>query len=91
MGWNQTISTEVMKMTRRTAARELAEVGLTHAEGKAILKAIQQEFVKQQVHEYSTFWRICEDCLIPQRRKDVRTQRLETVYGKVTVVAPRHL
>lgn len=29
MGWNETISTAVMTITRRTAAHELAEIGLT--------------------------------------------------------------
>lgn len=90
MGWNETTSTDVMTMTRRTAALELAEIGLTHAEGKAMLKAVQQEIVKQQIHEYSTFFRICPRCLRMRRRKDTRRRKLDTVFGQVAINAPRH-
>jgi len=64
-------------------------LGLTLAEGKAILKDIQQIVVQQQVSSGLAPCRDCPDCGKPRRRKGYHDLSLRTVFGHLRVKRPR--
>jgi hypothetical protein len=64
-------------------------IGLTLTEAKALLAELQQRIVQDQVAEYVTCARVCPDCMALRRLRDRRTRTLQTLFGTVTVAAPR--
>jgi hypothetical protein len=64
-------------------------LGLTLAEGKAILKEIQQIVVQQQLAEGLAACRQCPDCGQARRSKGYHDLSLRTVFGHLTVKSPR--
>src|SRR5260370_9048164 len=69
----------------RKGVNDPTERGLTLQDGKAILNGIEQDIVQTQVDLQSGLCRACVHCEQPQRVKDTRKRRLDTVYGRVTV------
>jgi len=63
-------------------------LGLTLAEGKAILKALQGVVVEQQMTAYVDTQRPCAHCGHLQRSKGHTTQ-VRTVFGTISVQSPR--
>jgi hypothetical protein len=53
-----------------------AEVGLSLAEGKALLAKLQAEMVRRQLAEYVALGRVCPRCQAGLRIKDRRPRRL---------------
>jgi hypothetical protein len=60
-------------------------LGLTLAEGKAILKALQAVVVERQMTAYLKAQRSCAHCSKPCRHKGYHTLRVRTVFGTITV------
>ena len=66
-----------------------ASVGLTLADGKRTLAALQGHLVRAQVEEYCRGRRRCPRCDSQRPLKDLRTRRLLSLFGTVEVRAPR--
>ena len=64
-------------------------LGLTLAEGKTILKALQAVVVEQQMTAYLETQRPCADCGSHQRSKGYHTMQVRTVFGTISVQSPR--
>jgi hypothetical protein len=64
-------------------------LGLTLAEGKAILKALQAVVVEQQLTVYLKSQRPCGYCGRLQRSKGYHTTQVRTVFGTISVQSPR--
>jgi hypothetical protein len=60
-------------------------LGLTLAEGKTILKALQEVVVEQQMTAYLETQRPCADCGSHQRSKGYHTTQVRTVFGTIPV------
>jgi hypothetical protein len=80
--------------TREIACLEREELtpttlGLTLAEGKAILKGLQEVVVQQQLTAYLETQRPCAQCGRRQRRKGYHTTQIRTVFGTISVQSPR--
>ena len=79
----------------QTEMREIASVeredltpttlGLTLAEGKAILKGLQEVVVQQQLTAYLETQRPCAHCGHGQRSKGYHTTQVRTVFGTIPV------
>ena len=74
-----------------TGEYSAAVVGLTLADGKRILAALQHNLVRAQAEEYCRQRRVCSHCRSQRRLKDVRARRLSSLFGTVEVRAPRFL
>src|SRR5262245_21112594 len=79
--------TEVASMPRD--ALQLEELGLTLAEAKAMLAAIQRTMVMAQAQAYVTQQQTCPHCGTPRVRKGQHTRVFRTVFGTVQVPSPR--
>jgi hypothetical protein len=64
-------------------------VGLMLEDARAILKRLQTAIVVDQVEEISRTSRACPDCQIQRRIHDYRVRKLDTLFGRITVRAPR--
>jgi len=74
---------------RPTSAIAPEAVGLTLAEGKSVLAAMQTRLVQAQADGYSHLRRICSHCGSRRAIKDRRTRQLTTLFGVVQIKAPR--
>lgn len=64
-------------------------IGLTMADGKRTLAALQGHLVRAQAEEYCRGRRRCPRCGSQRPLKDLRTRRLLSLFGTVEVRAPR--
>jgi hypothetical protein len=64
-------------------------LGLTLAEGKAILKGIQQTLIQQQICSCLAPWRQCPDCGRRRHSKGYHNLSLRTVFGCLKLKSPR--
>jgi hypothetical protein len=64
-------------------------IGLTLAEGKTILAALQARLVEAQAAAYCAARRKCGHCGCARRQKDWRRRRLVTLFGTIDLRAPR--
>jgi hypothetical protein len=93
--WIETVIAGKSAAVQRVAAVERngvnapAELGLTLEDGKTILNGIEQDIIQTQVDLQSGHCRACIHCQKPQRVKDTRKRRLDTVFGRVTVQCRR--
>lgn len=69
--------------------RSLAKLGLTLAEGHALLARAQDVMVSQQVDEWMSGETHCRRCGTLLSHKDSRSIVVRTVYGNVAVRSPR--
>jgi len=60
-----------------------ATVGLTLAEGKALLASLQQQVVTTQVQQHAAAFKSCPQCGDPLRTQGLYKSTLRSVYGKV--------
>ena len=65
------------------------ELGLTLADGKTVLKQVQERIVQIQIEAISAAAKACRNCGRNQRVKDLRKRQLRTVVGAVDVVCRR--
>jgi hypothetical protein len=80
--------------TREVACLERTDLkpetlGLTLAEGKMILKELQQIVVERQVSGSLLLKQTCPDCGEPRCTKGSHTLLVRTVFGQLTVRSPR--
>jgi hypothetical protein len=75
----------------RSSVDHLTEktIGLTLAEGKAILGALQTRLVEAQALAYCAARRRCRHCGRMRPLKEWRRRRLATLFGTVDLAAPR--
>jgi hypothetical protein len=66
-------------------------LGLTLAEGKAILREIQRVVVEQQAAHCVAAQRHCSACGQPRRSKGQHDLAIRTVFGHITIPSPRFL
>jgi hypothetical protein len=78
---------DVMEMERQELAMET--LGLSLAEGKAILHGVQDFVASQQISENLQRRRSCPNCGQRHPSKAAGTSTVETVFGRVAVPNPR--
>ena len=71
------------------ACQRIEEVGLTLAEAKALLSALQQQIVERQAATFLDTCRHCQACDTPLRTKGQHTITLRTLFGTITLTSPR--
>ena len=71
------------------ACQRIEEVGLTLAEAKALLSALQQQIVERQAATFLDTCRHCQACGTPLRTKGQHTITLRTLFGTITLTSPR--
>jgi hypothetical protein len=64
-------------------------IGLTLAEGKHMLAAVQRHLVEAQTEDHCRRRRCCQRCGMQRPLKDLRSRRLVSLFGTVDVRAPR--
>jgi hypothetical protein len=64
-------------------------IGLTLAEGKHMLAAVQHHLVQAQAEDHCRRRRRCQRCGGQRPLKDLRSRRLVSLFGTVEVRAPR--
>jgi hypothetical protein len=78
---------EIMSLQRTELKPET--LGLTLAEGKAILREIQRVVVEHQIAECVAAHQHCSACGQPRHSKGHHDLPLRTVFGKITIPSPR--
>jgi hypothetical protein len=81
----KSVAVQRVAAVERNGVNAPTELGLTLEDGKTILNGIEQNIIQTQVDIQSGFCRACMHCQEPQRVKDTRKRRLDTVFGRVTV------
>ena len=80
---------EVATGSDESAGSVVKPLGLTLADAKALLAAIQRHLVQAEVADYCRERRCCPRCQEQRPLKDVRSRRLNSLFGTVEVRAPR--
>ena len=62
---------------------------MTLSEGKDLLGELARLVLQTQMEEFATCARVCRDCMKLRRRRDNRTRKIQTLFGTITVDAPR--
>src|SRR4051794_1012959 len=86
-GENQSI--DVATITRPDDLAEIAHWGLTLAEGKRLLAALQQQMVAAQARSHAVRRPDCRSCGAACHVKDYRDHAVATPFGQVTLRLPR--
>ena len=82
-------SVDVMEIDRPGDLGEIGNLGLSLAEGKRLLRNVQQRVVATQAREHAGHRRNCETCGSRCQVKDYRTRQIDTAFGRVAVRLPR--
>ncbi len=80
---------DVLKINRPDDLGDIANLGLTLAEGKLLLAGLQQEIVAAQAKGHAVRRPDCRSCGEVCRVKDYRDHAVATLFGQVTVRLPR--
>jgi hypothetical protein len=88
-GWGDVDTIEVGRLERRVVGLTAEEIGLTLAEGKDLLGELARLVLQTQMEEFATCARVCRDCMKLRRRRDSRNRKIQTLFGTITVDAPR--
>src|ERR1035438_9817093 len=67
----------------------LADIGLSLAESKSLLTAVQKIVVEHQTAEYLEEQRKCPHCGDARARKGSHTVNLQTLFGNLAIDSPR--
>src|ERR1700683_669129 len=78
-----------MEINRPDDLGDIADLGLTLAEGKLLLAGIQREIVAAQARSHAARRAGCLHCGDVCRVKDYRDHAVTTLFGQVTVRLPR--
>ena len=87
----QSRSFEVMAISRPDGLGDIANLGLTLAEGKLLLAQVQQQLVAEQANTHATFRLDCQSCGGACQVKDWQPRRIATLFGEVRPKLPRFL
>jgi hypothetical protein len=82
-------SVDVMAIDRPGDLGDIADLGLTLAQGKRLVALVQQEIVTTQSRDHAVRRPNCRTCTTPCQVKDYRPHRIATVFGQVTLRLPR--
>jgi hypothetical protein len=82
-------STDIMEINRPDDLGDIADLGLTLAEGKLLLAGIQREIVEAQARDHAVRRPDCRCGSGACRVKDYRDHTVATLFGQVTVRLPR--
>jgi hypothetical protein len=82
-------SVDVMAIDRPGDLSDLADLGLTHAEGKQLLARVQQAVAAAQSRDHAVRRPECRTCGTVCQVKDYRSHQIATLFGQVTVRRPR--
>ena len=88
-GWGEVETIEVARFKRRVVGLTAEEIGLSLEEAKQVLAELQRLVLQTQMEEYTFCARVCPACLKMRRQRDGRTRTIQTLFGTVTVEAPR--
>jgi hypothetical protein len=80
---------EIILGNRATSVASPETVGLTLAEAKSVLAALQTQLVQAQADGYCDRRRTCAHCGSSRTIKDWRARQLTTLFGIIRVKAPR--
>jgi len=78
----------VLIIGRTTEELQPGDIGLSLAEAKTLISAIQAEFVSAQAAAIVEARRRCSDCKKKLHIKDWKRHRIQTVFGKVFLPSP---
>ena len=87
----QSRSVEVMAISRPDGLGEIANLGLTLAEGKRLLAHVQQQLVAEQANTHATLRPDCRSCGGTCQVKDWQSHRIATTFGEVRLKRLRFL
>jgi len=82
-------SIDVATISRADDLIDITNLGLTLAEGKRLLAALQQQIVAAQARSHAARRPDCRSCGEVCRVKDYRDHAVATLFGQVTVRLPR--
>ena len=68
---------------------DIADLGLTLAQGKQLVAVVQQQIVTAQSRDHAARRPDCRTCTIPCQVKDYRPHQIATVFGQVVLRLPR--
>ncbi len=88
-GWGEVRSHEICAVERRSIDTSEEDLGLCLAEAKSLLKEVQRALLQDQVEEIGEIARVCRFCGTYLPVHDRRQRRIDTLFGRVTVEAPR--
>jgi hypothetical protein len=87
----QSRSFELMAISRPDVLGDIANLGLTLAEGNLLLAQVQQQLVGEQAKTHATFRPDCRACGGACQVKDWQPHRIATLFGEVRLKLPRFL
>ena len=79
---------DVLKISRPDDLGDIANLGLTLAEGQLLLANLQREIVAAQAKGHAVRWPDCRSCGKVCQVKDYRNHAVATLFGHVTVRLP---
>jgi hypothetical protein len=82
-------SVDVMEISRPGDVSNLADLGLTLAQGKQLVALVQQEIVAAQSRDHAAQRPMCRSCGAACQVKDYRPHQIATVFGLVVLRLPR--
>jgi len=85
------ISVNVMEFDRPDCLEDIANLGLTLAEGKQLLARVQREVIAGQIDRHAVLRPDCRSCDGSCHVKDWRPHQIATLFGEVRVRLPRFL
>lgn len=81
---------EVQEVARiERAGLEMDTLGLTLADGKLILKKLQEGVIQEQIHDALLRFRCCPECGEARHSKGYHPIAVRTLFGNVEVNSPR--
>jgi len=80
---------DVMRINRPDDLGDIADLGLTLADGKLLLAGLQQEVVAAQARGHAVRRPDCRRCSRVCRVKDYREHAVATLFGRVRMRLPR--
>ena len=83
-------SVDVAMINRPADLGEIANLGLTLADGKLVLAGLQQAIVAAQAEGHAVRRPDCRSCGEVCRLKDYRDHAVGTLFGRVTLRLPRY-
>jgi hypothetical protein len=84
-------SFDVMAISRPDGLGDIANLGMSLAEAKRLLAAVQQQVVAAQVDTHAMFRPDCRSCGGTCHVKDWQPHRIATLFGEVRLKLPRFL
>ena len=81
--------TDLIEIAKPDDLRDIANLGLSLAEAKQVLAAIQREVIAAQTRDHAVRRSACRSCNGACHVKDYRPHRIATLFGQVVVRLPR--